>query len=145
MKTYKFVRLMGKGLLGIALAAGAGIPAFGQLGPAALQQNQVVPCEPVTITQFGPYPRQIQRAAGPFVIAVENHSRFVADTFRFRLKPAAGANADPVTAPSLFDLTSSAGRILDYKLINPQAGEYELVFPNHPAWKVAITITGGGQ
>jgi len=127
----------------VVVSAAAG---FGQLLPTAIQPHQVVPCEPITVTRFGPHPDSITRPAGPFMIAIENHSRLLSDRFSLYVKGTAGTTtSDGSSVPSLFDLTAAPGRILDYKLINLQPGEYELVFSNHPKWKVSITITGSGQ
>jgi hypothetical protein len=106
----------------------------------------MVAWETIIVTRFGPYLASITRPSGPFVIALENHSRLRTDKFSFRIKPQPSPATDGSAAPSLFDLTSVPGRILDYKLINPLGAITDGVKPSlrktHTTYNSRLQMTG---
>ncbi|HEX4809566.1 MAG TPA: hypothetical protein VH325_11590 [Bryobacteraceae bacterium] len=95
------------------------------------------PHQPIVISRFGPYPASITRPKGPFMLLIENHSGFTNDTFYVESTTLLG-----ILSSVFATLTSTATQRLDYAVLDLVPGSYQLVFPNHPKWKVAITITG---
>ncbi len=97
----------------------------------AVPQGQRVEAELITVLPTGFDPKEINRPAGAFLIAVENRSGL--DELELRLDREAGSRLHQVPMP---------GRKLNWKQgVDLPPGRYLLTEANHPDWRCRITIT----
>ena len=101
----------------------------------AIQADEKLESELITVNRFGFMPLSITRPAKGFALIVDNHT---ADPdLNLRLNRLLGN----VPADKLLDLNLKRGRGNWYSQVNLPPGEYELSEANHPEWKCKITLT----
>ena len=126
--------------LSIALALIGLRPVAAQLQTVNLQAEDKLEAVAITLTRRGPYPAEIERAAGPFLLFIVNRSGVLED--KYSLVKVGAEDAAAGELPSLLDFHSTLVRQRDHQVINPLPGEYELRFASRPEWKVKIRIGG---
>jgi hypothetical protein len=105
---------------------------------AGMTATQPHPIFQINFTRLGPYPTTYTRPTGPFVFAIRPHWVSLGDTYTLQLQAPAGATT---AQPALVQFLAGQHHYIDYQQINLLPGVYQVVFSNHPAWTVTLTIT----
>jgi hypothetical protein len=101
--------------------------------PAPAQQgkkDQRLEVEVVNITPDGFEPQQIERPAGPFVLAVTNRSGV--DSLTVQIETEQHSRFREKSLPLLTPYWR--------EVINPPPGKYVITEPNHPEWTLTLVI-----
>lgn len=103
------------------------------MGPVVTPQgkkDQKLEIEVVTITPEGFEPQQLERPAGPFILAVTNQSGF--DALNVRIETEQHDRFSEKTLP----LETPYWR----ERINPPSGKYIITEEHHPEWMLTLII-----
>lgn len=108
--------------------------AFGKAA-VAVQQEEKIESELVTVSRFGFMPLSINRPAKDFVMTIVNRT---ADTeLNLTLNRIVGNSP----TDKVIDVNLKRGRGNWYANFNLPPGEYELSEASHPEWRCKITLT----